>query len=244
MSKHEIQIAIRNKDPRIRLVTNYDGRSDVWKNYQRIEYDNVLVDFACCIKCKSVLTYQSKQGTGSLARHTCFVNQGRLHDTNSSNCSNETLDEIQKTYHDVANNEVIMRYTNEPPKKFQKINEEKDDAQNIAKSILHEDVDSSDLMGLAWAKKLRKMKPLQSKLAERLIAEIIFQGEMDMLTANTVIQSKKLKLSTTGRSTSREESPDKHIATTVIKTEPASEEITVEEYSVTSYNNENNMWGQ
>ncbi|XP_073833857.1 uncharacterized protein [Musca autumnalis] len=161
-----------------------------------------------------------------------------LHDTNSSHCSNDTLDEIQTIFYDLTNDEV---YLNEPPKKIKKIIEEKVDAQNIVKNILHQDVDSNDLMSLAWAKKLRKMKPLQSKLAERLIAEIIFQGEMDMLTTNTAIHSNQMKLSTTGRSTSREESPDKHVATTVIKAEPTSEEITVEEYSVTSYNFENDM---
>ncbi|XP_073841314.1 uncharacterized protein [Musca autumnalis] len=39
-----------------------------------IRYDGAIVDYVCCISCKSVLHYQSKTGTGSLSRHKCNVN--------------------------------------------------------------------------------------------------------------------------------------------------------------------------
>lgn len=58
----------------------------------------------------------------------------------------------------------------------------------MARSFLRKELDSRDHVCAAWAAKLRKMQPLQCKLAGRLIAEVIFKGKMGMLTLDSTIQ--------------------------------------------------------
>ncbi|XP_073830403.1 uncharacterized protein [Musca autumnalis] len=70
-------------------------------------------------------------------------------------------------------------------------------ALDAALSYLQKESDSFDLAGKTWASRLRKMDSTQSKLADRLINEIIFQGKLKMLTMDSSVQIRKA-LSTIG----------------------------------------------
>ncbi|XP_073819621.1 uncharacterized protein [Musca autumnalis] len=229
MSKEEIKAAVRNNDPSIRLLPKEDGKSNVWKRFRLIEYNNVIVSYVACIECKTVLAHLSKHGTGSLARHKCAEEQSRQSSVKLKEAKpvirdniNETLDDYENIY---DNNEDILNETlndykritydqdkdeddlndnneeyystsdplNKSNKKFKKEqqgHQEKEVDTANKRYHLHQNLDSYEHLGLAWAEKLRKMPPLQSKLAQRLIGEIMFQGEMDMLRLDTTVQSK------------------------------------------------------
>lgn len=73
ISKNVIQDAIRLKDEKIKLYTSDNTKSEVWKRFQCIKFDNNKVDFVCCIHCKNVLAYTAKTGTATLNRHKCLT---------------------------------------------------------------------------------------------------------------------------------------------------------------------------
>lgn len=73
ISKNCIQDAIRLKDDKIELYKNDNTKSEVWKRFECIKFDNNKVDFVCCIYCKNVFAYTAKNGTATLSRHKCLT---------------------------------------------------------------------------------------------------------------------------------------------------------------------------
>jgi hypothetical protein len=71
-SRAHIEELIYNKSPRIGFIPNYKGKSEVWTHFLIITVDNVPVNFASCVSCRSVVTYHSRTGTGSMTRHNCL----------------------------------------------------------------------------------------------------------------------------------------------------------------------------
>lgn len=71
--KLEIENDLRKNpmDPRYKLVTPSKSKSDVWNNFKIVVFEEQAENYAQCNKCKDVLRYSSKLGTGSLLRHNC-----------------------------------------------------------------------------------------------------------------------------------------------------------------------------
>lgn len=88
----------------------------------------------------------------------------------------------------------------------------------MAMSYLKKESDRFEHLGLALAGKLRQMQPTQSKLAERIISEVLFQGDLEMLTLDTTVQSNRptstvVSSSYTRSSTPHENFADRHFRT-------------------------------
>lgn len=66
---------IADKDESIKTVRpRMDTKSDVWSHgvYRFVFKNGIKLNFVFCVHCKHVITFKSKQGTGSLWRHRCF----------------------------------------------------------------------------------------------------------------------------------------------------------------------------
>lgn len=74
---------------------------------------------------------------------------------------------------------------------------------DLAMAYLKEVTDEFDHLAKAWALKLRKMQPRQSKLAERIINDVLFQGDMEMLTIESAVTTKKQCSTAASSSTTR-----------------------------------------
>lgn len=74
----EIEELVHHNSPRIGYVPNYKGKSNVWAQFDIITVDNEAVNFAACKICRSIVTYVSRTGTGSMARHKCQLNKRAL----------------------------------------------------------------------------------------------------------------------------------------------------------------------
>lgn len=82
--KDKIQEAIRRNDENYKLIVNQQARSSVWENFYLIEHDGKRINYVCCKKCKLVVSYTAKTGTGILNRHKCDWQSGKQQPTLTS----------------------------------------------------------------------------------------------------------------------------------------------------------------
>lgn len=78
--KAELESLIAEQHPSIRIVAaDKSTKSEVWDNdcYLMVFRDNIKQEFALCSMCRSLITYKSCYGTGSLIRHSCFRKRKR-----------------------------------------------------------------------------------------------------------------------------------------------------------------------
>lgn len=74
-ARQEVEELVHQNSQRIGYVPNYKGKSNVWAQFDIITVDNKAVNFAACKICRSIVTYVSRTGTGSMARHKCQLNK-------------------------------------------------------------------------------------------------------------------------------------------------------------------------
>lgn len=67
----ENDLKINPEDSRYEFVIPNNTKSKVWSDFRAVKYEGKQLDFAQCNKCKDILSYSSKFGTGSLIRHAC-----------------------------------------------------------------------------------------------------------------------------------------------------------------------------
>ncbi|KAL0280309.1 UNVERIFIED_CONTAM: hypothetical protein PYX00_001644 [Menopon gallinae] len=71
----KLEDMIHRNSPRIGYVPNAKGKSKIWSQFRIISVDNALSKFACCMMCRSIVTYTGRTGTGSMVRHKCSKNK-------------------------------------------------------------------------------------------------------------------------------------------------------------------------
>lgn len=74
-ARQEVEELVHQNSQRIGYVPNYKGKSNVWAQFDIITVDKKAVNFAACKICRSIVTYVSRTGTGSMARHKCQMNK-------------------------------------------------------------------------------------------------------------------------------------------------------------------------
>lgn len=71
----KLENMMHKNSPRIGYVPNAKGKSKIWSQFKIITVDNALSKFACCMLCRSIVTYTGRTGTGSMVRHKCSKNK-------------------------------------------------------------------------------------------------------------------------------------------------------------------------
>ncbi|GLG92912.1 Uncharacterized protein GBIM_00449 [Gryllus bimaculatus] len=66
-----VLVNIIEKSNRVAFECNEKGKSELWKIFKLITVDGERQHFAWCCRCKAVITYVPRTGTGSLIRHKC-----------------------------------------------------------------------------------------------------------------------------------------------------------------------------
>lgn len=79
--KTALERQIAERHPSIKIIRpRPNTKSDVWcHDFYRLVFKNgKKQNFILCIDCERVITYKSKQGTGSLLRHRCFRDRKKM----------------------------------------------------------------------------------------------------------------------------------------------------------------------
>lgn len=83
MDLSKIQNLVNIHSEEIQL-TDFSGKSIIWKSVYSMKYNNEPIKFVCCKQCKKVMPYNSKSGTGNISKHI------------SSKCNKEQLSQSMK----------------------------------------------------------------------------------------------------------------------------------------------------
>ena len=87
-NKDFINKLVVNKSDRISYGIN-KGKSDVWKTFQQILFENKFTQFVECNNCDNLFKYNNKYGNSTLIRHT---------ETCNKKTDVQTIDHIFKDY--------------------------------------------------------------------------------------------------------------------------------------------------
>jgi len=74
-TRFQVEELVHQNSSRIGFVPNYKGKSHIWAQFDIITLDKRPVNFAACKLCRNIVTYVSRTGTGSMARHKCQANK-------------------------------------------------------------------------------------------------------------------------------------------------------------------------
>ncbi|RWS01743.1 transposable element Hobo transposase-like protein, partial [Leptotrombidium deliense] len=71
LPKECIETLIKQKSERITFKEEEQGKSKVWKGFQRVFVDREKQDFVACNNCATLLTHSKTTGTSGLTKHKC-----------------------------------------------------------------------------------------------------------------------------------------------------------------------------
>lgn len=71
--KLDIEIDIKKNEHLYTFVQPSGTTSEVWKNFKIVQKDEESVGFVKCNKCKALIKFSPKSGTGGLLRHKCLA---------------------------------------------------------------------------------------------------------------------------------------------------------------------------
>ncbi|CAL4067436.1 unnamed protein product, partial [Meganyctiphanes norvegica] len=92
LRKEVVHILLQESSPRISLMRQESGRSQVWRKFRIVMVDNRKTEYAACTQCLSVLTYRVRDGTSGLRKHVCSYHSSKHSSHDSSNPNNKPSD--------------------------------------------------------------------------------------------------------------------------------------------------------
>lgn len=72
LSKPELQTLVTSNDPSISFAKPKNVRSDCWSGFSQIYYEGNPLDYIICLECKTVLKWNSENGTRVMSHHNCL----------------------------------------------------------------------------------------------------------------------------------------------------------------------------